>query len=83
MTHQAGLQAWIPFYLKTLHKGQPDPAIYQHDPSEAFPLRVAEDLYIRKDYPGFGLPCHHRCPVADNAGLQVQRHGVLFIAQDH
>jgi beta-glucosidase-like glycosyl hydrolase/CubicO group peptidase (beta-lactamase class C family) len=51
MTHQAGLQAWIPFYLKTLHKGQPDPAIYQHHPSEKYPLRVAEELYIRKDYP--------------------------------
>jgi CubicO group peptidase (beta-lactamase class C family) len=51
MTHQAGLQAWIPFYLKTLHKGQPDPAIYQHHPSERYPLRVAEELYIRKDYP--------------------------------
>jgi beta-glucosidase-like glycosyl hydrolase/CubicO group peptidase (beta-lactamase class C family) len=51
MTHQAGLQAWIPFYLKTLQRGQPDPAIYQHHPSEGYPLRVAEDLYIRKDYP--------------------------------
>ncbi len=51
MTHQAGLQAWIPFYLKTLHKGRPDPAIYQHHPSEGYPLRVAEDLYIRRDYP--------------------------------
>jgi CubicO group peptidase (beta-lactamase class C family) len=51
MTHQAGLQAWIPFYIKTLRKGQPDPAIYQHQHSDHFPLRVAEDLYIRKDYP--------------------------------
>jgi beta-N-acetylhexosaminidase len=51
MTHQAGLQAWIPFYLKTLRNGQPDPAIYQHQQSETFPLRVAENLYLRKDYP--------------------------------
>ncbi len=51
MTHQAGLQSWIPFYLKTIHKGQPDPEIYQHHPSEGYPLRVAEDLYIRSDYP--------------------------------
>ncbi len=50
MTHQAGLQAWIPFYLKTIHRGQPDPAIYQHQPTEVYPLRVAEDLYIRRDY---------------------------------
>ncbi|MCX6246933.1 MAG: serine hydrolase [Bacteroidetes bacterium] len=51
MTHQAGLQAWIPFYLKTLHKGQPDSSIYSTNPSEKFPWRVAENLYIRKDYP--------------------------------
>jgi beta-glucosidase-like glycosyl hydrolase/CubicO group peptidase (beta-lactamase class C family) len=51
MTHQAGLQAWIPFYLKTLRKGQPDPEIYHHQSSEEYPLRVAEDLYIRRDYP--------------------------------
>lgn len=51
MTHQAGLQAWIPFYVKTLHNGQPDTAIYHHQPSDGFPFRVAEDLYIRKDYP--------------------------------
>jgi beta-glucosidase-like glycosyl hydrolase/CubicO group peptidase (beta-lactamase class C family) len=51
MTHQAGLQAWIPFYLKTLKKGRPDPAIYQVVPSAEYPLRVSEGLYIRKDYP--------------------------------
>jgi len=50
MTHQAGLQAWIPFYLRTLHNGQPDTVIYHHQQSENFPLRVAENLYIRKDY---------------------------------
>jgi beta-N-acetylhexosaminidase len=51
MTHQAGLQAWIPFYLKTLRNGKPDPAIYRDQPDELFPIRVAEGLYIRKDYP--------------------------------
>lgn len=51
MTHQAGFQSWIPFYLKTLRNGKPDPAIYQDHPSEQFPLRVAENLYIRSDWP--------------------------------
>ena len=51
MAHQAGLQSWIPFYLKTLKNGRPDPEIYQHQQSDKFSLRVAEDLYIRKDYP--------------------------------
>jgi beta-glucosidase-like glycosyl hydrolase/CubicO group peptidase (beta-lactamase class C family) len=51
MAHQAGLQAWIPFYIKTLHNGEPNSSIYQHQASENYPLRVAKDLYIRKDYP--------------------------------
>ncbi|MDP1624029.1 MAG: glycoside hydrolase family 3 N-terminal domain-containing protein [Bacteroidales bacterium] len=50
MTHQAGLQDWIPFYKSTLKNGQPDPALYQPEPSAKFPVRVAQNLYIRKDY---------------------------------
>jgi CubicO group peptidase (beta-lactamase class C family) len=51
MAHQAGLQDWIPFYKSTLLNGQPDPAIYSSEQSAEFPLRVAQDLYIRRDYP--------------------------------
>jgi CubicO group peptidase (beta-lactamase class C family) len=50
MTHQAGLQDWIPFYKTTLKNGQPDPSIYQREQSPEFPTRVAHNLYIRKDY---------------------------------
>ncbi|MCX6245437.1 MAG: serine hydrolase [Bacteroidetes bacterium] len=50
MTHQAGLQSWIPFYRQTLRNSQPDPAIYQKSPSDRFPFRVADSLYIRSDY---------------------------------
>jgi CubicO group peptidase (beta-lactamase class C family) len=51
MTHQAGLQAWIPFYIRTLKNGQPDTLIYKHQPSIEFPSRVASGLYIRRDIP--------------------------------
>ncbi len=50
MSHQAGLQDWIPFYKSTLLNGQPDPAVYQSEQSLDFPSRVAENLYIRKGY---------------------------------
>jgi beta-glucosidase-like glycosyl hydrolase/CubicO group peptidase (beta-lactamase class C family) len=50
MAHQAGLQDWIPFYKSTLRNGEPDQAIYRNTPSDEFPSRVAQDLYIRKDY---------------------------------
>ena len=50
MTHQAGLQEWIPFFKSTLRNGQPDPEIYRSDSSREYPARVAQNLYIRKDY---------------------------------
>jgi len=50
MAHQAGLQSWIPFYQKTLTDKKRDSSIYQNIPSENFPFRVAENIYIRKDY---------------------------------
>ncbi|MEI6683412.1 MAG: glycoside hydrolase family 3 N-terminal domain-containing protein [Bacteroidota bacterium] len=50
MTHQAGLQDWIPFYKSTLLNGRPDPAVYRQEASASFPARVASNLYIRKGY---------------------------------
>ena len=50
LTHQAGLKGWIPFYLKTLNKGEYKPGIYSKFKSNEFPYRVAEKLYINKTY---------------------------------
>ncbi len=50
MTHQAGLVAWIPFYKKTITKGVPDTSLYRNVFSDDFPFRVAEGMYLRKDY---------------------------------
>lgn len=51
LAHYARLKAWIPFYLETVKDGNPDSAYYQSTPSEEFPIEVAQNLYIRKDYP--------------------------------
>ncbi len=51
LAHQSGLQAWIPFYIKTLDKGEPRREIYRSDSSKTFPIRVANNLYINKYYP--------------------------------
>ncbi|MGB0917346.1 MAG: glycoside hydrolase family 3 N-terminal domain-containing protein, partial [Flavobacteriales bacterium] len=51
LAHYAQLKAWIPFYLKTVKDGSPDSLYYSSVQSDEFPLRVAEDLYMRKDYP--------------------------------
>ncbi len=51
MAHQAGLPAWIPFYLKTLSNKQPSPELYSHVKKDNFTVPVADNLWIRDDYP--------------------------------
>lgn len=50
MAHQAGLRDWIPFWLHTVKKGQYKPGIYSKIQTDSFPLRVAEKMFIRKNY---------------------------------
>jgi len=50
MAHQAGLEAWIPFYLNTLVDQSPDTLIYQTQRSAEYPLQVADHLFITRDY---------------------------------
>jgi beta-N-acetylhexosaminidase len=50
MAHQARLAPWIPFYKYTMKGDKLDSTIYRHKISETFPVRVAENLYIKKEY---------------------------------
>lgn len=51
LTHQAGLQAWIPFYLRTLKKNDEyKPGYYNKKATENFPTRVARNLYVVKGF---------------------------------
>ncbi|KAF2519247.1 serine hydrolase [Flavobacterium salilacus subsp. salilacus] len=52
LLHQARFQPWEPFYKETLDSNnQPDSLYYKKAYSPEFPYQVAENLYIRKDYP--------------------------------
>ncbi|MBK7408629.1 MAG: serine hydrolase [Saprospirales bacterium] len=51
MTHRAGLEPWIPFYLETItKKGKPMPEWYQEKPDTAFRIPVAAHLFMRYNY---------------------------------
>ncbi|HOY30676.1 MAG TPA: glycoside hydrolase family 3 N-terminal domain-containing protein [Bacteroidales bacterium] len=50
MIHQAGLKAWIPFYKKTFVNDTLDSCIYKPVRSDDYPYRVADSLYINKNY---------------------------------
>ena len=51
LTHQAGLMAWIPFWKETVKKdGKFRRNIFAPVASEKYPLKVAEGLYINRNY---------------------------------
>ncbi|MDF2438495.1 MAG: beta-lactamase [Bacteroidota bacterium] len=51
MTHQAGLRDWIPFWHKTVQKGgEYKEGVYNVTPNDVYSKRVAEKLFINKNY---------------------------------
>ena len=50
LTHQAGLKDWIPFWMKTVDKDEYKTGIYNKIRNDEFPKRVADNLYINKNY---------------------------------
>ncbi len=47
ITHQAGLQAWIPFYLRTLKKNDEyKPGYYNKKQTAKYPVHVARHLFV-------------------------------------
>ncbi len=50
LAHQARLQSWIPFYLETIDEDYLDSLLYRGTYCDDYPVRVAENMFIRKDY---------------------------------
>ena len=50
LTHQAGLKAWIPFYLQVLTNNEPNPALFNKTETGKFNRKVAENLWMNEDY---------------------------------
>ena len=51
LTHQARFHPWIAFYKATLDSvNKPNLKYYRNRYSDEFPIQVAEQLYLRKDY---------------------------------
>jgi CubicO group peptidase (beta-lactamase class C family) len=81
MTHQAGLVAWIPFYQKTLKNGYPDSTVYSTSYSAQFPYRVAEGLYLRKDYKQAILDSIIRSPLSEKKEYRYSDLGFILMQQ--
>ena len=52
LSHQAGLEAWIPFWKQTVNKkGQFKPGYFSKDSTSVYSLHVSKNLYVIKSYP--------------------------------
>lgn len=51
LAHQGGLQAWIPYWKNTVKKnGKFKWSTFKSDSSKRFPYKVAENLYLNRNY---------------------------------
>jgi CubicO group peptidase (beta-lactamase class C family) len=51
LAHQAGLEAWIPFWKRTIRRNERlKRRIFRHDSTSKFDLPVVQDLYMNKHY---------------------------------
>lgn len=50
LAHQSGFTDWIPFYKKLIGKNGPDTLIFSPVISLTHPFRLAENLYVQRDY---------------------------------
>ncbi|NVO20356.1 MAG: serine hydrolase [Bacteroidetes bacterium] len=81
MAHQAGLVAWIPFYKKAMEGGKWDSAIFSRVADSSFSLRVAENLYVRKDYPAWMLDSIVRSPLSPKKEYKYSDLGFILMQQ--
>ncbi|WP_027126354.1 glycoside hydrolase family 3 N-terminal domain-containing protein [Gelidibacter mesophilus] len=52
LSHYARLKPWIPFYTATLDASKkPDPKYYRRVSSPMYSVKVADEMYLRHDYP--------------------------------
>jgi beta-N-acetylhexosaminidase len=80
MAHQAGLEAWIPFWMHTVEKnGEYKKGIYSKVQTDSFPVRVADHLYIRRSWADTMFQEILRSPVSPPGKLKYSDLGYYFI----
>ncbi|MFO7615446.1 MAG: glycoside hydrolase family 3 N-terminal domain-containing protein [Bacteroidales bacterium] len=81
MAHQARLKPWIPYFKYVNEDGKPDPAVFSATVSEDFPIRVAENLYIRMDYDHVIIDSIIASPLQNTKAYKYSDLGFYFIPQ--
>jgi beta-glucosidase-like glycosyl hydrolase/CubicO group peptidase (beta-lactamase class C family) len=78
LTHQAGLPAWIPFYTKTIKPESNRNKYYRSTFSDSFNLKVADNMFMRKDYPDSILAQIARCELSGKNEYKYSDLGYYF-----
>ena len=81
LSHKAGLTPWIPFYKNTLANGYPKYNYYSLVQSETYPFRVAENLFMHKDYPNRILGELLNTPLREEKKYKYSDLGYYFLTQ--
>jgi beta-N-acetylhexosaminidase len=69
LAHQARLQAWIPFWKNTVKKnGKHKWFTFKTDSSARFPIKVAQNLYMHRNYPAKIYQQIKESPLNEKAG---------------
>ena len=50
LTHQAGLQPFIPFYLEPGTRNTVRKGVFRNQPSEQFQVRISKNLYVKNNF---------------------------------
>jgi CubicO group peptidase (beta-lactamase class C family) len=80
MAHEAGLEAWIPFWMHTVQKnGDYKKGIYSTVQNDSFPIRVADHLYINRSWPDTMFQEILRSPRGPSGKLKYSDLGYYFI----
>ncbi|MEX1190057.1 MAG: glycoside hydrolase family 3 N-terminal domain-containing protein [Bacteroidia bacterium] len=78
LAHQAGLPAWIPFYRATIKDASTKNKYYRNAESDSFRIKVADNLYIRNDYPDSILAVIAACNVDTKKNYKYSDLGYYF-----
>ncbi len=81
LIHQAGLQAWIPFYTRTLDNSLPDPKIYRPAPTPEFTVPVAANFYMRSDWVDTVWQTIFRSPLRENKNSKYSDLGLILTSR--
>ena len=81
LTHQAGLTPWIPFYVRTLKIGQPNPEIYSKAKTATHNAQVAENMWISSSYKDSIFKRILETPVSPQKKYKYSDVGYYFIKE--